>query len=81
MLNTMKTLLALSVFALSTGCVKRYDVVMAPEQVDTHDYVVVQTTKSGSIKLWDCRSEPDRAAWDPTCVRVRMQNSARDEAE
>lgn len=65
----------------ASGCVKQYDVVMAPEQARADDYVVVQYTRAGGIKLWDCRSEPDRQSWDPTCVRVRMQNSAREQAQ
>lgn len=61
------------------GCAKQYDIVMGPQSTG-ENYVVVQYTNSGGMKLWDCRAEPDEATWDPTCVRVRMQNSARGEA-
>lgn len=63
-----------------TGCAKQYEVVTAPQQANLDSYVVVQYTNSGGMKIWDCRSEPDGRQWDPTCVRVRMNNAAREDA-
>lgn len=62
-----------------TGCAKQYDIVTAPEQMDMNHYLMVQATKSGGMKVWDCLHSPDGTAWDPTCVRVRMQDSVREE--
>ncbi len=64
-----------------TGCAKQYDIVTAPEQASMGHYVLVQATKAGGMKLWDCQQMPDGQSWDPTCVRVRMQNSARDQSQ
>jgi len=63
-----------------TGCFpKLYDIQMAPDQTTTDSFIVVQTTKSGSLKLWDCREVPEGKAWNPTCVRVEMKNSVRED--
>lgn len=66
---------------LLAGCApKNYEVVMAPQQTATDAFVIVQYTKSGSMKIWDCREVPEGKAWNPTCVRVEMKNSVREDA-
>lgn len=67
------------ILCLSACAPKNYEVIMAPQQVSTDSFVIVQYTKSGSMKIWDCREVPEGKAWNPTCVRVEMKNSVRED--
>ncbi len=77
----MPRLGCLLMIVLMTGCPKQYEVVTAPQQADMETFVVIQATRFGGMKVWDCREKPSGEAWDPTCVRTRMRNSARDKSE
>jgi len=59
------------------GCVKHYEVVTAPAQEEMGHYILVQYTRAGGMKVWDCREKPDNERWDPTCVRVQMRSAER----
>jgi hypothetical protein len=67
-----------TLLAFNVGCAKTYDVIAAPQQDNMEHYVVVQYTKAGGMKLWDCRELPDGERWDPTCVRVQMKTGERE---
>lgn len=70
--------LMIAMLVLGTaGCAKQYEIVTGPQQEDIGHYVLVQYTKAGGMKLWDCREKPDDDRWDPTCVRVQMRNAER----
>ena len=49
------------------GCAKQYEIVTGPQQAEVGHYILMQYTRAGGIKLWDCREKPDGERWDPTC--------------
>jgi hypothetical protein len=77
--STLRLAAAALTLCLLTGCPKAYEITMAPQQTSTDSFVIVQYTKSGSMKIWDCREVPEGKAWNPTCVRVEMKNSVRED--
>ena len=66
-----------SALAFNVGCAKQYEVITAPMQDNVEHYVMIQYTRTGGMKMWDCREKPDGERWDPTCVKVQMKSGER----
>ena len=72
----MTRILTLALAALSlSGCMRAYTITMGPQPSADAHYVVVKTKWNGKMKVFDCMSQPDGNAWEPTCRQVKMQST------
>lgn len=69
----VRTVVFLASLAALSACNRAHTVVMGDQPSATAHYVIVKTKLTGKTVVFDCQSQPEGDAWEPTCKKVRMQ--------